>query len=255
MLRKQKTRTEITQNLLLSFIGLVIVVFLVVIPPTATSDFLWRKPIIGTVFSVLCFLGVLAVISPSKCSGLIETRKQNDGLFSANSKKLLTNFKGHHPSCGKYSAHVLQLLGKTHCAACIGLLFGGLLGLAGSVLYFFVGFPVSDFNFVLVAFGAVGILIGLFQFSFRGLARLFANTVFVVGAFLVLVSVDSTVGGLFFDLFVVCLIVFWLFTRISLSQWDHERICSVCETEICSARALSVLLSLLGYFVYCACYH
>jgi hypothetical protein len=239
MLNEQKNPTELTYRLLLSFAGLLIVVFLVAFPPTVTSDFLWRKPIIGTIFGILCVLGVLAVISPRKCSGLIAPRKQSSVLSSAdyNSQELSIGFEGHHPVCGKYSAHVFQLLGKTRCAACVGLLFGALLALAGSVLYFFGGLTVSDYSLILVALGSVGTLIGLFQFVFSGVFRLLANCGFVIGTFLVLVSVDAIVGGLFFDLFVVCLIMFWLFTRISLSKWDHRRICSGCETENCSARS------------------
>ncbi|PVX27166.1 MAG: hypothetical protein CW716_03735 [Candidatus Bathyarchaeum sp.] len=238
MLHEQKNRTELTYRLLLSFVGLLIVVFLVAFPPTVTSVFLWRKPIIGTSFAILCVLGVLAVIFPRKCSGLLEPKKRNNVTSSANyrSHESSIGFEGHHPTCGKYSAHVFQLLGKTKCAACVGLLFGALLALTGSFFYFFVGLIVSDYSFILVILGAVGTLIGLFQFAFRGLFRLLANSVFVVSALLVLVSVDATVGGLFFDLFVVCLIVFWLFTRISLSKWDHRRICSVCDAENCSAR-------------------
>ena len=238
MLQEQKSRSEIIYRLLLSFTGLLIVVFLVAFPPVVTSDFLWRKTIIGTTFGIICVLGVLAVIFPTKCSGLLEPKKQNSGpsTIHYNSQESSISLRGHHPTCGKYSAHVFQLLGKTRCAACIGLLFGALLALAGSVLYFFVGLTVSSYSLVLVLFGVFGILIGLFQFAFRGVFRLAANTVFVVSTFLVLASIDATVGNLFFDLFVVCLVVFWLFTRISLSKWDHERICSSCETENCSAR-------------------
>ena len=88
----------------------------------------------------------------------------------------------------------------------------------------------------LVVLGVVGTVFGLFQFVFNSLVRLFANTVFVVSTLLILIGVDAAVQNLFFDLFVVCLIAFWLFTRILLSQWDHERICFDCETENCAAR-------------------
>ena len=238
MILGKKSRTELTYRLLLSFVGLLIVVFLVAFPPTVTSISLWRKPIIGTIFGILCFLGVLAVIFPTTCSRLLEPQKQNSVPSSTtyNSQERSISLKGHHPACGNYSAHVFQLLGKTCCAACVGLLFGGFFALVGSIFYFFVGLTVSDYSLILVVLGSVGIMIGLFQFAFKGPFRLLANTLFVVSTLLVLISVDSVVGGLFFDLFVLCLIVFWLFTRISLSKWDHKRICSGCEVENCSAR-------------------
>lgn len=238
MSSQQDLRVDITYHILLSTLGLFLIFMLTLFPPAVPESFVWRKPLIGTTFSMLCILGILAVISPRNCSKILQPKKQNNALSSENfdSCENSVDFKGHHSTCGKYSDHVFQLLGKTRCAACIGLLFGALLALAGSVLYFFVGLTVSDYSLILVFLGSVGTVIGLFQFAFRGVFRMLANTVFVISAFLVLVSVDSAVGGLFFDLFVVCLIVFWLFARISLSKWDHERICSGCETENCSAR-------------------
>jgi hypothetical protein len=110
------------------------------------------------------------------------------------------------------------------------------LALAGASVYFFGGWHVAEHSSLMVLLGILGVSFGLFQFKFRNLVRLFVNTFFVLGALLMLVGVDELVRSLFFDLFVFSLIVFWLFTRISLSQWDHEVICSGCETENCSFR-------------------
>lgn len=238
MLTKQKTRASVTYELLLSFVGLAIIVLLTAFPPTVSADVPWRKPLIGSIFSLFCVFGVMAVFSPNKCKKMFGTKKQDGGLSSetlATQEKHVV-FQGHHPNCGKYSAHVFQIQNKTYCAACVGLLLGGIVALAGSVFYFFVDLNVAEYNLLLVLLGLVGIVFGLFQFAFRSLVRFLANVVFVVGALFILIAVDATVSGLFFDLFVVCLIVFWLFTRISLSQWDHERICFGCETINCSAR-------------------
>jgi hypothetical protein len=54
------------------------------------------------------------------------------------------------------------------------------------------------------------------------------NMLFVLGGFLILVGMDELTGSLFVDLFSIALIVFWLFTRILLSQWDHWKICRKC---------------------------
>ena len=63
------------------------------------------------------------------------------------------------------------------------------------------------------------------------------NIGFVLGALLIFIEIDFVIHSLFFDLFVFCLIVFWLSTRIALSQWDHEVICSGCKTRDCEFRA------------------
>jgi hypothetical protein len=234
---RHSIRSDITYQLLLSFAGLLLVVALTVFPPTATEDNPLRKPIIGSIFSTFCVLGVLAVFSPNKCGKILDRKKENDGSDSAMSNGTDTVLRGHHPTCGKYSAHVFRIGDSTLCAACVGLLTGGLLALAGAVIYFFCDWRVTEYSVLIVLLGVVGTSLGLFQFKVKGLIRLSVNIIFVLGALLILIGVDASVHSLFFDLFVICLIVFWLFTRISLSQWDHEIICSNCETENCNYRA------------------
>jgi hypothetical protein len=230
-------RLDIKYHVLLSLAGLFLVVLLTVFPPAVTGNVPWRKPVIGSIFSSICVLGILAVFSPNKCLGIfsIGKKKLMGGLDSA---KLLSHGKsnaleGHHPNCGNYDAHVFRIKGKTVCAACAGLLIGGLSALAGAIVYFFGDWSVADFSSLLVLLGVAGVSFGLFQFKFRGLVRLSVNTFFVLGSFLILVGVDELLHSLVFDLFVVSLVIFWLLTRISLSHWDHEMICSGCDVENC----------------------
>jgi peptidoglycan/LPS O-acetylase OafA/YrhL len=236
MSSRHSIRSDIRYQILLSFAGLLLIVAMTVFPPTVTNDSPWRKPVIGSIFSTLCLLGVLAVFSPNKCGAILDIKKKSDSSVSVVSNKTENFRRGHHPTCGKYSAHVFQIGDRTFCAACIGLLFGGLLSLAGATTYFFGDWRIADYSILIVLLGVVGVIFGLFQFKVKGLIRLFANIVFVLGALLILIGVDMSVRSVFFDLFLVCLIVFWLFTRISLSQWDHVKICSECEIENCRVR-------------------
>jgi peptidoglycan/LPS O-acetylase OafA/YrhL len=233
-------RSDIKYQLLMSFVGLLLVVLLTVFPPAVTGDVPWRKPVFGSLFSVICVLGVLAVFSPNKCLKIFNIRNKNRNA-GADSAKLTSHgtsnaLAGHHPNCGNYGAHVFRIKGKTVCAACSGLLLGGLLALAGAVVYFFGEWNVDDYSFWMVLLGVAGVSFGLFQFKFSGLVRLSVNALFVFGALLILIGIDELVQSLVFDVFVVCLIIFWLLTRIYLSQWDHEMICSGCETENCMLR-------------------
>jgi hypothetical protein len=66
---------------------------------------------------------------------------------------------------------------------------------------------------------------------FKAYVRLALNSLFVFGAFLCLVGVDQTSQSVAIDLFSVVLIIFWIFTRIQLSQWDHSRICDNCNSS------------------------
>ncbi|MGD9130537.1 MAG: hypothetical protein PVH73_03060 [Candidatus Bathyarchaeota archaeon] len=239
MSQQRHIKSDIRYPLLVSFLGLLLVAALTAFPPLVAEDYSWRKPVIGSIFSSICVLGILAVFSP-KCLGILDIGKKNRTVDS-DSSQLASHgtsnaLQGHHPTCGKYDAHIFRIKDKIFCAACVGLLLGGLLALAGASVYFFADWRIAEHSSLMVLLGIVGVGFGLFQFKFRSLVRLSVNTIFVLGTLLVLVGVDELVHSLFFDLFVVSLIVFWLFTRISLSQWDHERICSSCEIENCRIR-------------------
>ena len=240
MSKQHSTQPDIKYQLLVSLLGLLLIVLLIVFPPAVTGDFLWRKPVIGSIFTIFCFLGILAVFSPKQCFTLFNFRKKSQISGSDSAKFVFHDTSkvlvGHHLTCGKFSAHIFRIRGGTFCAACIGLLLGGLLALVGAVLYFFCDWRVSEYSSLLVLLGIVCISFGLFQFKFRSLIRLSLNALFVLGALSILIGIEESVHSLVFDLFVVCLIVFWLLTRISLSQWDHEMICSGCDTENCRFR-------------------
>jgi len=240
MSQQRHIRSDIKYQLLVSFLGLLLVVALTAFPPTVAEDPSWRKPVIGSIFSSICVLGILAVFSPKRCLRILDIGKKSRTVGS-DSSKLVSHgtsyaLQGHHPTCGKYDAHIFRIKDKILCAACAGLLLGGLLALAVASVYFFAGWRVAEYSSLMVLLGIVGVSFGLFQFKFRSLARLSVNTIFVLGTLLILIGIDELVHSLFFDLFVVSLIAFWLFTRISLSRWDHERICSDCEIEGCGIR-------------------
>lgn len=237
MSQQHHIRSNTKYQLPLSFAGLFLVVLLTLFPPIVMGDVPWRKPLIGSIFGSICALGVFAVFSPNKCLSILTIGKKK-GMVGLDSAKLSSHGKsnaleGHHPNCGNYDAHVFRIRGKSVCAACAGLLIGGLLALTMVAIYFFGDWSVTDYSSLMVLLGVIGVSFGLFQFKFSGLVRLSVNTFFVFGNLLILVGVDDLLHSLFFDLFVVSLVVFWLLTRVSLSHWDHEMICSGCEVENC----------------------
>jgi hypothetical protein len=235
-LQQSKIGADIKYQLLLSFAGLLLLIILAFFPPTVSANVSWRKPLVGSIFSLFCILGVLAVISPNACGNMLGKKKEEKVSDSNKNETIeLPVLAGHHPTCGKFSAHIFVLGNQTFCAACIGLLIGGVATLDLCVLYFFGGIQITEYM-SLVLLGSFGVGIGLFQFKFRSFARLLMNVIFVLGALLILIGTDVAVQSLFFDFFVICLIVFWLFTRISLSQVDHKIICSSCDTENCKVR-------------------
>jgi len=216
-----------------SLFGLFLTTMLALNPPTMRENFPWRKPLIGSLFGTICMLGITAIFLPKQCSTMLNfaERKRQKG---SSTNKLTSHgnyplLQGHHPNCTGFSAHVIRVNDKTLCAACTGLLLGALIALAGAILYFFDYWHINQSSALAVFIGALGVGFGLLQLSFRGLVRLLLNTLFVLGAFLVLIGIDALTQSLFVDLFLVVLIVFWLLTRILLSQWDHWRICYFCR--------------------------
>jgi hypothetical protein len=227
----------VTYLVTVSLFGLFLAGIVAFYQPVAGESFLWRKPVVGSIFGSICVLGILAAFFPKQCSEVFDFRKGKEGSrsyldhFASNGTSLTV--RGHHPDCGNFSTHVFRVGNRTFCTACTGLLLGGLSALAGTILYFFSNWHVGQGNSLLIWVGILGVGFGLFQFNFRGIVRLFLNAFFIFGTFLILIDVDELVRSVKVDLFLIALALFWLFTRISLSQWDHRRICNACGLATC----------------------
>ena len=227
---------NVTYLVLVSFLGLFLVGMLTIYPPNVDESLPWRKPLIGSIFGLICIFGILAVFYPKRCSRVLDFGKKKlsrPHLGEFASHGTFSTLQGHHPDCGNFAAHVFQIGEKTFCAACTGLLLGGLSVFVGTFLYFFSNWSGELNSLLMVWVGVLGVGFGLFQFKFRSFVRLFLNVFFVLGAFLILIGVDKVVHSVAVDLFLVALILFWLFARILLSQWDHERICCSCRVATC----------------------
>ncbi|MDH5448105.1 MAG: hypothetical protein OEX01_03770 [Candidatus Bathyarchaeota archaeon] len=223
-----------------SFLGLILIAAFANLPPAIQGDVSWRKPLIGTVFSIVCVLGILAGVFPSKCSGMFHFRKAKRGEFTREStglpKKTLT-FRGHHPDCGNFGAHAFRIGDRVFCAGCAGLILGAALSLLGVVPYFFLNLS-SWLNYFLVFWiGFVGVSCGLLQYHLfnwgKSSVHFSVNTFFVFSVFLLLVGVDGITQNVIADFYLIALGIFWLYTRILLSQLDHKIICTACHMKEC----------------------
>lgn len=226
--------------LTLSFIGLVLAAAFANLLSATQDRVVWRKPLVGAAFSALCVLGVLAGVFPSICSKMFHfKRPESEGLTheSTGFKEKTMMLRGHHPDCGYFGAHVFRVGDRVLCAGCVGLILGALLSLSGAMLYFFVDlFFWTDYPLAFWA-GFIGVSCGLLQYQLfnwgKSSVHLLVNTFFVFGVFLLLVAVDATTNNTLLGLYLVTLSVFWLYTRILLSQIDHQKICTACTVEAC----------------------
>ena len=238
MVKQQIQGMDIKYQFLGSVGGLLLILFLVTFPPKIILEFPLRKPIIGLIISVICILGIIAIFLPNKCAKFFYQKKDSYkiDLESSTSQNLSYKIRGHHPFCEVFSAHILQIKDKIYCSGCLGLLVGGLIALPMGFFYFFFDLFIYITAFFIVLLGIVFVLFGLFHFKFDRLFRFFFNTTFVLGSMFILMGIDDLIKSLFIDLLCICLIIFWLLTKIFFSKWDHEKICLKCENKKCQIK-------------------
>jgi hypothetical protein len=201
--------------------------------PLATMDnFPWRKPLIGSAFALICISGIIAAFTPSKCSRAFDlTGKDQQTDVDTKTATAPVTLKGHHPDCREFSSHIIQVRGHVLCAACTGLVSGALITFFGVILYFFGEWELALTGFPFVLVGEVGVVLGLVQLKSKRFVRSMLNAFFVLGAYSVLIGIDTLAGNALVDFYVIGIILVWVWTRILLSQWDHNRICCDCKLE------------------------
>ena len=208
-----------------SAVGLALIPVLVLRPSSIPVQVSIRHGLAGTLYLIICVLGVSAVFYPAKCKSLFG--KPQNPLTKAS--KPSVQIRGHHPDCQNYSANRIKVGGKVICAACSGLVIGAVTVFIGTVLYFFVGLDIIWSSIWLLVLGEICILLGLVQIKFAGYVKMLINVIFVVGSFVTLVETDLLGRSILVDLYVLGLIVFMLWLRILLSEWNNGRICQTCQ--------------------------
>jgi len=155
------------------------------------------------------------------------------GSMTESAKK----FEGHHPSCGNFSAHVFHLGDKKCCAGCTGLVIGAIISFFGTLIFSFTKLFLDDMGIVFFWLGFVWIVLGLLQYNLldvqRSFIHLFLNVIFVLGAFLFLVGMEEISSNPILEGYLLTLTLFWILTRILLSEQEHRKICIACGLKSC----------------------
>ena len=226
---KTYTNFSLILCIFLSVMGLIILPLLLFQSAKFEVNFPNNKFLVGSSYSLVCLLGIVAVFYPKKCQNTFAFR-QNATLESKSRTGEGSDLilKGHHPTCRNFDGNRIKICGFVFCSACLGLLIGAIFAIIGTMLYFFFGtpFPLANLEILLVGSGAM--LLGLVQFVFRSYVKLIVNSLFVVGSLLMLISSDLIGGNLLIDLYVLGLVVFLLLTRIMLSEWKNRKTCFEC---------------------------
>ncbi len=186
--------------------------------------------LVWAVFSAMCVMGAVAALFPHYCSSSVSVPSDLD----ESKYTVLRGIRlvhGHHPECGKFGGHELVRKGKTFCAGCLGLLVGAIAALSTTTLYFIFNYhPPALSGYFGLGFVVIGLLYNILMRQGSPFVRTALNFLFVFGFALVLVAVDG-VGDLGLVFFVIGLCAFWMFTRIQLSRWSHDKVCGACEED------------------------
>lgn len=179
-------------------------------------------------------------VFPSRCARILHFRSQDEAVDKtepASSKRTTVTFRGHHPTCGVFSTHVLHIGGATYCAGCMGLVTGAVISLVGCFSYFFLGFGLGEAGGYVFGIGVGGVVGGLLQYNLfkgsSGTTHFLLNVVFVAGAFLLLLGVNALKDNFALEAYLFALMVFWIFARMTLSQREHTKVCATCGVQSC----------------------
>lgn len=183
---------------------------------------------------------------PSKCSKLTlhkqadyQSQLKKAGAIQDDQRAMV--YEGHHPSCGRFGTHVLRIGNKVYCAGCSGLLTGAVIAILVSLTYAASAFVVHEGAIFVFWFGLSAVLLGLLQYAKALMSvswfHFILNVVFVVGTLFMLIGVIETNGTVVVEMYFLVTTVYWILTRIVLSNLEHQKICAMCTSSLCAYRS------------------
>jgi hypothetical protein len=227
-MRNKYTRLYILFLLLVSSFGLIISTSMLEQLTQPIVKFGETKIIVGIIYGFICLCGMFAAFFPGSCSGLVGLRRSGEQYLrdlDARATRLfgILLLHGHHPLEDESSTtHELRFRGKSFCASCFGLLAGAIISLMAIAIFLVSDWSDGHLAHFVYFLGFGGVVLG-FVPAFLGVgarARFVLGMVFATGTCIMLIAMDVATANLMADLLVVLLILFWLFSRISLSHWN-----------------------------------
>jgi len=195
-----------------------------------------QNPVHLIIFVSICVLGAVATLFPRRCSPEIQV---TGDLHASRYTDVLgiRVIHGHHSDCKALSNHEILLGEKRICAGCLGLLAGSFIAVILTATQAIQRMPIPlQFGYLGLAFVAAGIVYSVVIPGSPPFLRTVLNAFLVTGfalVYLVLTSVRDL------GLMGISLSIFWMYTRIRLSRWSHERLCTGCD-EPCNEKKVRV---------------
>ena len=185
-----------------------------------------KNPAHFIIFISLCVLGAIATLFPRRCSPDLPT--SSDLPPSRYTEFLGARIiHGHHSDCRGLSNHEIRLGEKRICAGCLGLLAGSILAILLATTQTIQSIPVPpQLGYLGLLFVAAGLAYSVLVPGSPPALRTSLNALLVTGFALAYFSLTSARG---LGLMGISLGIFWMYTRIRLSRWSHERLCASCD--------------------------
>lgn len=187
-----------------------------------------QKVLSASIFILICIVGIIAGVYPSKVSGLFRCVRR--GIRDETG----IGYQGHHPTCGRFISHVNNFGFRILCAGCLGMIIGGIFGIIVTLFSIFYGEILRGD----VAFwgGFTLSIIGILQHSLDlNNPRLHTalNVALVIGVSVMRLGSEWLNDGLTVSLYSLALSLYLVLARIELSQLDHRLICEECNKDVC----------------------
>jgi hypothetical protein len=186
------------------------------------------KIVIGGVFILCCVIGVSLAARPrwykSNQKDLHVIKKQNH--------QIKRRFEGHHPDCEYFGDHIIRFKNIVYCSGCLGLIIGCLICVVLIFLYVFLMVQFSLLIYkILVLIGLSIIIVVYVEDIIKSTSKihLIFNVFFVLSFFLIVVSIFEITNNIIYGFVGLLFCFLWVNTRISLSKWNHKRICDECR--------------------------
>ncbi len=229
-----KQKNTVLLYLSLSGIGMVLL-SAVVLTSSSSAPMLsfFEKLLLGSIFVFLCIIGASLCLRPNWMKAVV--LKKNTVHTNQEYQKIRC-FIGHHPDCSVFDHHRIVFGKKTWCAGCAGLLLGCVLSSALMVLYVF-WFPLLDALVyrVLFFFGMLCIILVYAELligSHSRFTHVITNSMLVLSFLFITICIAELSGDVIDGFFTIVFCILWLDSRILLSKWRHNRLCSTCP-ETC----------------------
>jgi hypothetical protein len=205
-------------ELVLSAAGIILVLSALV---NGTPQVLQQEPANLIIFVVLCILGAVATLFPRSCSPKI--RESGDLSPSRYTEVLgIRIIHGHHSNSNGFVNHEIRVGEKRICAGCLGLLAGSFIATIITVVQAIQRIPVPpQYGYLGLALVAAGLAYSVILPGSPPVLRSALNALLVTGFALVYLVLTSVRG---LGLMGISLSIFWMYTRIRLSRWSHERL-------------------------------